>query len=424
MMPDINTAQSDENLDVAIIGAGIIGLASAYHLLNAGRKVTLIDRQGVALGASFGNAGAFAFSDVLPMATSGVLKKLPRWLLDPLGPLTIPPAYLPTILPWLLKFWRSGWPDRTAASIAAQSGLMRLASSEMAAMVAGAGIAGMVRADGSLELYESEDELSAAGPGWAARKAQGIGFEHLRGAELSALQPGLSSRFPVGTFVAAWQTVTDPYQFATGLWTYAQGQGATLINDEVTSLRPDGQGAGITLKSGRALSASKAIVATGAWSKTLTEPLGDRIPLETERGYNTTLPLGAFDLRRQLIFGGHGFVVTPLSTGIRVGGAVELGGLNLPPNFARADAMLKKAASFMPGLRTTGGKQWMGFRPSMPDSLPAIGASSASPNIIYAFGHGHLGLTQSAATGRLVAALVAGTTPAVDLKPFRPQRFS
>ena len=173
----------------------------------------------------------------------------------------------------------------------------------------------------------------------------------------------------------------------------------------------------------RLLKARKVVVASGAWSRVLTAPLGDLIPLDTERGYNTTLPPGSFDLRRQLVFGGHGFVVTPLSTGVRVGGAVELGGLKLPPNFARADAMLTKAGKLMPGLKTTGGKQWMGFRPSLPDSLPAIGRSRPSPHIIYAFGHGHLGLTQSAGTGKLVAELITGATPSLDLSPFSPQRF-
>jgi D-amino-acid dehydrogenase len=166
------------------------------------------------------------------------------------------------------------------------------------------------------------------------------------------------------------------------------------------------------------------VVACGAWSKTLTALLGEFIPLDTERGYNTTLPEGAFDLRRQLVFGGHGFAVTPLSGGrVRVGGAVELGGLDLPPNFQRADAMLTKAARLMPGLRTGGGTQWMGFRPSIPDSLPVIGRSRASRNIVYAFGHGHLGLTQSAGTGKLVAELVTGAAPSLDLTPFSPQRF-
>ena len=412
-----------EHIDVAIVGAGIIGLATAWKLQEAGRSVLLIDRRGMAEETSRGNAGGLAFSDVLPLASSGVLRKLPRWLGDPLGPLTIPPAYLPRIAPWLMRFWRAGWPDRVRASIVAQSALMRLAASEMASLVKGAGLSHMVRSDGTLELYESEGELAAAGPGWAIRKAEGISFEHVRGAELASLQPGLSPRFVAGTFVPQWQTVSDPFDFATAIGSSVVARGGRLLIAEVAKLLPEGDGVAISLSDGTVITASKVVLAGGAWSKPLAASLGDNVPLETERGYNTTLPPGSFDLKRQLTFGGHAFVVTPLTSGIRIGGAVELGGLSLPPNFARADAMLRKAKAFLPELRTEGGTQWMGFRPSMPDSLPVIGASRRSPDIVYAFGHGHLGLTQSAATGRLVAELVTGARPSLDLAPFSAQRF-
>ncbi|HEY0918071.1 NAD(P)/FAD-dependent oxidoreductase [Devosia sp.] len=410
-------------IDVVIVGAGIVGLAAAFKLQQAGRTVLLVDRTGMAEETSRGNAGGLAFSDVLPMATSGVLRKLPRWLSDPLGPLTIPPAYLLPITPWLIRFWRAGWPDRVKASIAAQSALMRLAASEMASLVQDAGLADMIRADGVLELYESEAELAASEPGWSARKAEGIGFEHVRGAELAALQPGLSPRFVAGTFIPAWQTVSDPYDFALAIGSAVQARGGALHIAEVRAVTPAAGGVDVQLADGERISAAKAVIAGGAWSKGLAAALGDEVPLETERGYNTTLPPGSFDLKRQLTFGGHGFVVTPLTSGIRVGGAVELGGLALPPNFARADAMLRKAKAFLPDLRVEGGKQWMGFRPSLPDSLPVIGASRRSPDVVYAFGHGHLGLTQSAATGRLVADLVTGATPPIDLAPFAAQRF-
>jgi D-amino-acid dehydrogenase len=412
-----------ETADIAIVGGGIVGLACAQKLLAAGRNVTLFDEAGIAKGASYGNAGALAFSDVLPMASSGVMWKAPKWLLDPLGPLSIPPAYALQIMPWLIRFWRAGWPDRVAASIAAQGALMRLARSEMEAMIAETEISHMLRSDGSLELYQSEAELRASEPGWRAREAEGIEFEHVRGADLEALQPGLSPRLVAGTFVPGWQTLADPYQFACGIAEFIRGTGAAIREQKVVSVKPDGDGVRLALADGCTVSAKHAVIAAGAWSKRLTAPLGDPIPLETERGYNTTLPPGAFALQRQLIFGGHGFVITPLSTGIRVGGAVELGGLRLKPNFARADTMLAKAAQFLPGLKTDVGRQWMGFRPSMPDSLPVIGRSRASDRIVYAFGHGHLGLTQSAATGRLVADMIHGGEPAIDLKPFSPQRF-
>lgn len=412
-----------ETADVVIVGAGIIGLSAAFRLQQAGRRVTLVDKSGIARGASLGNAAAFAFSDVLPMSAKGMLAKVPGWLLDPLGPLTIPPAYFPAILPWLVRFWRAGWPDRSQAGIAAQAAMMELARREMDSLTQAAGTAHMVHSDGSLELYESEAEFKSSLPGWAVRDRYGIGYQHVRGAGLADLQPGLDKRFVAGTFVPQWQTVSEPFDFASALGDAVLAQGGTLLTATAADVQPDNAGVRVSFTNGDGLSARQAVIACGAWSRPLASALGDKVPLDTERGYNTTLPDGAFDLRRQLIFGGHGFVVTPLAQGIRIGGAVELGGLELKPNFARADAMLAKAASFLPGLKTGGGKQWMGFRPSLPDSLPVIGRATVSPDIVYAFGHGHLGLTQSAATGRLVTDLIEHRPPAIDLTPFRANRF-
>lgn len=421
MAPD--DGPGHEPLDVAIIGAGIVGLACAQKLLGAGRRVTLIERHGVAEGASFGNAGALAFSDILPLASSGKIRQAPKWLMDPLGPLSIRPGYALKIAPWLLRFWRAGWRDRIQRSIAAQGAMMQVAEREMDALLAEAGLASMVRRDGSLELYEGEAEFRASLPGWQARSAHGIGFEHVRGERLASLQPGLAPLFTAGTFVPGWRTVSDPHDFALALAAAIRARGACFLRREVAGVAPTEGGVAIRLADGQRLIAAAAVVAAGAWASRLTEQIGDRIPLETERGYNTTLPPSAFDVRRQIIFGGHGFVITPLTTGLRVGGAVEFGGLDLPPNFARSAAMLRKAQRFLPGLRPEGGRQWMGFRPSLPDSLPVIGPSRASPRIVYAFGHGHLGLTQSAGTGRLVRELVCGEPSSMDLTPFSATRF-
>ncbi len=409
--------------DVVIVGAGIIGLASAYKIVEAGRAVLLLDRKGMAEETSRGNAGAFAFSDIMPLATKDMWKKLPRWLSDPLGPFTVRPEYLPQITPWLVRFWRAGWPDRVAAGIAAQAALMRVTRRETEAMVSAAGLGHLIRSDGVLELYETEGEIRAAQHELAAKAREGIEHRLVRGGELAELQPGLSSKIIAATFIPHWDTVTDPYDYSLAVGQAAVSRGATFRKAEVRKLLPMGEGVQIELAGGTMLTAHAVVLACGAWSKALAEPLGDAIPLDTERGYNTTLPEAAFELKRQLVFGGHGFVVTPLSHGVRIGGAVELGGLSLPPNFKRAEAMLIKAGRLLPGLRTTGGNQWMGFRPSMPDSLPVIGRSRASRHIVYAFGHGHLGLTQSAGTGKLVAELVTGAAPSLDLTPFSPQRF-
>ena len=281
----------------------------------------------------------------------------------------------------------------------------------------------MLREDGSLELYDSEASFKASLPGWIARERHGIDFRHLDRAGIDGFQPGLSPRFTRATFLPGWKTVADPKHLGKAIWSYAEAKGARFIQGDVGMAMPFDGRIAIQLKQGRTIMADRLVIAAGAWSHLLARPFGDRIPLETERGYNTTLPKSAFDLKHMLTFSDHGFVVTPLETGIRVGGAVELGGLSLPPNFERSGAMLTKAKMFLPDLDTSGGRQWMGYRPSLPDSLPVIGRSASHRNVFLAFGHGHLGLTQSAATGRLIRDLVLGQSPAIDLLPFSANRF-
>ncbi|WP_420407306.1 NAD(P)/FAD-dependent oxidoreductase [Hoeflea sp.] len=415
---------TNSRFSVTIVGAGIVGIATAALLAEAGHSVTVIDRSGIAEETSKGNAAAFAFSDIMPLASPKIMTKAPKWLLDPLGPLSIRPSYLPRLAPWLWQFWKASLPSRFEASISAQSALMRLAETEMMALVGRAGIETMVRHDGSLELYESEAELKAAEAGWQRRADAGIAFEHVRGDRLAELQPGLSRQFVAGTFVPGWKTVSDPHAFALAIWAYAERLGAVFTRDEVVAIETGGGGPSVRLGSRASHTSDRLIVCAGAWSTRLLNPLTRlQIPLETERGYNTTLPPATFPLNRQLIFGNHGFVITPLETGIRVGGAVELAGLDLAPNYARSKTMLEKAARFLPGLKTGGGTEWMGFRPSMPDSLPVIGSLPENSSILVGFGNGHLGLTQSAAMGRLLANLVDGQTPAIDIAALRPDRF-
>lgn len=410
-------------LQMIVIGAGVVGLSAALALHERGLNVLVLDREGPAAGASAGNAGAFAFTDILPLASPGILKKAPKWLLDPLGPLSVPLGYALQIAPWMFRFWRACSPAQVAASTVAQTALMDLSKAELEPFLARAGALGMLRKDGNLQVYESQAEFDAGLEGWKARADHGIEFRHMRPEEMAEIQPGLNPRFTHGTFTPGWFSIADPKLYVLALAERFRAQGGAIKIAEALALKPLEHGVEIALSGGEALRAERVVLAAGAHAHLLAQSLGERIPLETERGYNTTLPSDAFDLRRQITFGGHGFVITRLSTGIRVGGAVELGGLKRPPNFKRSEAMLRKARDFLPGLKTEGGTQWMGFRPSLPDSLPAIGFSKAAPRVIHAFGHGHLGLTQSAGTARLVADLATGATPALDLTPFSPQRF-
>ena len=421
----------DVMTDIVVIGAGIIGISAALELQKRGRRVVVVDRDGggagggagAGVGASRGNAGAFAFTDIVPLATPGIMRKAPKWLLDPVGPLSVRPSYALKIAPWMLRFWRASWRDRFAASLSAQAALMERSRAALERQIADVDGDALIARDGQLQLFENAAEFRASLPLWDLRRRHGIAFDLLESPEaIAEIQPGLNRRFTHAGFTPTWMNTVDPARWTDHLaQNFAARKGRVVIAD-VAELTPEGSGMRLTTTAGE-ITADQVIVAAGAWSHHLARTLGDPIPLETERGYNTTLPDCAFDLRTHLTFGGHGFVVSRINGGLRIGGAVELGGLKLAPNYKRAETLLAKAGRFLPGLNTTGGTQWMGFRPSLPDSLPVIGRSPRAARVLYAFGHGHLGLTQAAGTAELIADLATDTIPKITMAPFAPTRF-
>ncbi len=416
-----------ETHDVVVIGAGIIGINAALALQAAGRSVVMIDRASDSLSASEGNAGAFAFADIVPLATPGILAKAPGWLLDPLGPLSIRPSYAARLAPWMLRFWRASRRDRFDAALAAQGALMRLSQDALARQVRALGAEHLLQRGGQLQLFETEGAYRASLPVWRLREAHGVAFEMLESAgAIADIQPGLDPRFTRAGYTPDWINTCDPRRWLAHLLEAFRAGGGRIEAGEVTALVDMEDGVRLRTDAGTSATeilAKTVVVAAGAWSHRLARTLGDRIPLETERGYNTTLPEGAFRLRTHLTFSEHGFVVSRIGDGVRVGGAVEFGGLGLAPNYRRADALLGKAHRFLPGLDTSGGTRWMGFRPSLPDSLPVIDHAPGSPNVIYAFGHGHLGLTQAAGTAELVAALACHAAPPIPIRAFSARRF-
>jgi len=409
--------------DIIVIGAGIVGISIAKALQRSGRTVTLLDSKGMALEASKSNAGAFAFADIVPLATPGIMRHAPKWLIDPLGPLSIPPAYALPILPWMMRFWRASWNDRYEASLHAQAQLMNLSQAALERQIKWVKGESLMQREGQLQLYEGAKEFNASLPIWKTRADHAIEFTLLESAAaIAAIQPGLHSRFTHAGYTPQWLNTCDPKKWALQIADHFIASGGHFKLAQVEALSQAKDCVRLTTKDGE-ITSKQVVVACGAWSHQLAKTLGDYLPLETERGYNTSLPAGAFDLKTHLTFGGHGFVITKIAGGIRVGGAVELGGLKLAPNYKRADILLNKAVQFLPQLNTSGGQQWMGFRPSMPDSLPVIGRASKAPNVFYAFGHGHLGLTQAAATAELVTNLANGIKNTMSLDAFSPNRF-
>jgi len=414
---------SEKVHDIVVIGGGVVGVSSALALLGRGREVVILDRPDETLKASQMNAGAFAFCNVEPLATPGIMRKAPKWLVDPLGPLSVPPAYALNILPWMLRFWRASWPDRYREAVNAQAAMMIHCQEALRRQVGATSGEAFLRPEGQLQLYEGEREYRASLAEWDLRKELDIAFELLESPDaIAAFQPGLDPRFSHAGYTPDWTNTVDPKRWLAHLTDTFQQRGGRIERAEVTALAPEEEAVRIQTAVG-AYSARQVVLSAGAWSHHVARSLGEQFPLETERGYNTTLPEGAFDLKTHLTFSGHGFVVSKINEGIRVGGAVELGGLKLPANFKRADTLLQKAKTFLPDLKTEGGSQWMGYRPTLPDSLPVIDRSPADRRVIYAFGHGHLGLTQSAGTGELVAALAHDEAPPIDLGAFSARRF-
>ncbi|GGB33222.1 D-amino-acid dehydrogenase [Roseibium aquae] len=410
-------------LKVVVVGSGIVGLSTAAVLVQRGCSVTILDRDAVAAGASRGNAAAIAWTDVAPLASPGIWKDAIKWMMDPLGPLTVRPAYALKILPWMLRFLAASRPAQVAASTKALAALNAGALPAWDRLWRASGTHNQVRYDGCLEVFTDLRKLAATRASWAEQRRYGIEVRELSSVGIRDLEPALSDKVVGGALVPGWAQVDDPYHLCLDLADWLKTQGVHFQTACVEAVQPGADWVDLRTAQGDTVRADKAVIACGAWSKSLAAQLGDRVPLDTERGYNITVSNPGVDLLRFIMLPGHGFVLSPLSTGLRIGGAVEFGGLDLPANWKRVSAMVTRAKEIVPGLQACEGKTWMGFRPSLPDSLPVIGLASASPHICYAFGHAHHGLTQAATTGELSAQLLFGETPSIDLAPFGAQRF-
>ena len=410
-------------MKVAVIGAGIIGLATAHALADEGHNIVVIDREGPASGTSRGNAGMIAHTDIEPMASPKMLRQVPRFLMDPLGPLTIRKEYLLPILPWLTRLILASRPSEIEKSITAITAIQSLAMPSWDRLSRQLGIENLIHRRGCLFLFDDPALMRSMKHHFALQEKAGVAVHLLDAAEVRQMEPGLTDRFVGAAFFPDSAHVSDPRAITLALYDTARARGIDHIAAEITAIETD-PALRLLARDREAISVDAVVIAAGAWSKQLAASVGDRIPLDTERGYNITFPHAKNQLNRPVSFQGHGFVSSPLDIGLRIGGAVELGGLNLPPNHERTKAMFKKAGRFFRELPSFDeGTIWMGFRPSIPDSLPVIGYSTKSRRVVHAFGHGHYGLTQSAATGRLVADLIAERAPAIDLTRFSPQRF-
>jgi len=418
---------SQNQKTVGVIGAGMIGVATASFLQRAGHDVFIVEPGNPGEGTSFGNAGALNGSSVVPMSMPGTVRNVPRWLDDPMGPLVIRWSYLPALAPWLIRFIRSGTPDKVRAQARALRGLLAPSIATLTPLMRDAGAEDLVKRVGHLFVYRSEESFRKESPAWTLRRENGVTWDEFNADELRQLEPNLSRDFVKGVLVRENGHIANPHRLVNALAQEFCRRGGRIERRRAIGFELDGNRLkGIRTDNGT-LRADAAVVAAGVWSKPLAAELGNRIPLETERGYHLMIRDPEVVPRIPTADAEGKFVATPMELGLRIAGTVELAGLKAPPNWERARVLLRHVHRLFPALKESYPEErltmWMGHRPSVPDSIPVIGPSRRSPDVIYAFGHGHIGMASGPMTGKVAAELVSGATPSVDVAPFSPERF-
>ena len=411
-------------MHIVVIGTGIVGVSSAAWLQRDGHRVTFVSREAAGEACSFGNAGSLSPSACLPVGMPGMWKQVPGWLRDPQGPLTISPAYLPFMAGWLLRFLRHSRPQEVVRIATALRSLLAPIFESYEPLLERAGAQSWVRRTGCLYVYGTQESARRWQWGMELRRSLAVQMRDVDREELEALEPDLKGKFRFGVLAPENGSTLDPSRLVKALHAQCLADGAQEHLDEVTGFEKRGdQVRGVRLQSGQVLDCDGVVVAGGAWSGGLTQALGLSVPLETQRGYHVTVQSSNLQLRHTVMASEYNLMVNPMASGLRLAGSVEFAGLRRPPNYRRADILLKKGQEMFPHLDTSRTTQWMGHRPCLPDSLPVIGRTPRMANAWLAFGHGHLGMCGGATTGREIAHLVAGRPTQVDLTPFRPDRF-
>ena len=392
---------------VAVIGAGIVGTATAYLLAQGGARVDLIDRDEPGHGASFGNSGAISPGSVAPLAMPGVLKTVPGMLRDPEGPLFLPLAYLPQAMPWLLKFVASSSPQRVAQSGHKLADLHAGAIEAHEALTREVGVPELFLRRGHLHLYPDQAALAKDAGGWRMRREHGYRFEQLDRDGIVALEPGVDARYRIGIYMADHATILNPFRYVQAIARAFAARGGAILRGEVRGVTPNDTCWNVVLPD-RTRVFDHVVIAGGAWSRSLLDPLGIHLAIESQRGYHVQFQGARQVVSRTVILADRKIFVTPMEEGLRVGGTVEIAGLKRLPDTRRADILERIARESFRGLDDVPAKQWMGHRPCMPDSVPVVGAAAGRPGLWLAVGHGHLGLTDSINTGMRIAAALLG----------------
>jgi len=409
---------------IVVVGAGIVGASCALALQRKGHAVTIVDSREPGDGCSFGNAGNISPGSVVPYSIPGSLRKLPKWLFDPSGPLSIRPSYFLRFMPWGLR-WLAASRREAATRISQAMHLMHGGSLEAyAQLLRESGNASLVRMSGQLYASRIPGKAHGSEVERELRRAAGVRLEFLDGGQLREIEPTIGPQFHSGLWLPDNGNCVNPQRLVRVIAGLAVAQGATLVRQEMRAFAMDeGRVRGVSCADGTTLKADLVVLAAGAWSGRLLAQLGTRVPLEAERGYHVTLTDPGVIPKIPTADKDSGFATAPMEMGLRVAGTAEYAGLDAPPRMARARMLLAQAQALFPGVRVAAHTSWMGCRPSLPDGLPILDRPVRHPGLITAFGNSHFGLSASPRMSQVVAALASDEPPPIDISAFRMDRF-
>lgn len=418
-----NQTQPPEN--AIVIGGGIVGVCCALYLQREGYRVTLIDPAAPGNSTAKWSCGQMAVSEVIPLSKPGILKKIPAWLLDQKGPLALRPSALPGILPWFLRFIACARHAKIVEIAQAMTTLTSQVYEDYAPLLDACADKALLGQRPIIEVFDSPDGIVHERPHLELRKSLGFRSEELDAGAIADLEPALAGKFQHGLLFPDWRAVSDTEGFIAALTeSFIKQGGVRVLGEAKRIVELSGVATGVELANGERYPASKLVVAAGTGSRQFFAQLGVSIPLAGIAGYQVVLPNPGVEFRHSVIYADGGFCFSPMTRGLQIGGTIEFAGPNAEPNFKRAEIILEKAKRILPQLQTGDFEYGIGYRPFLPDTKPVIDRSTRLPNVFMAFGHGQLGLTLGATTGRLIADLVAGRPTPQDLAPFSANRFN
>lgn len=409
----------------AIIGAGIIGVATALHLAGRGYHVTVFDPFPPGMGGpSQRNAGHIAAGDIQPLSTPGIALTGVKLLVKKDSPLRVPGTDMIRLIPWFLRFLATSRGAKYRGACAAMTFLCRSAFDELDLMLAQANIAEKMFRSGAGFIYDNAKSHASSQPTWDLKAAAGFGSHVLRRADIAQRLPDMNPKFEHGMFAQNWGCVTDPLEITQDIAAAARRRGVVFHADSVTRLTPSQNGVTLSTTTGQSRF-DGVVVAAGVHTKPFASALGEKLPLVAERGYNLTFPDPGFEVKLPLILPDRGIAITQLAEGLRIGGWAEYSAsANRPENQSYYKALARISAEIFPRLNQTGAIAWMGNRPSLPDSAPVISQSTRSDRVFYNCGHGHYGLSHCAISASILGGLIAGGQIPDTHKAYTIKRFN